>query len=239
MPVPTFIQDIETVWNNTTLGKTTATFNTLNGDVLVAFAIKADWLSGHSAAITNNGAALTWTERQSILVVQRCLVYVWTSVLSADRTGLTVTFTQSANTANSGGSVITFRDSGGVGASSKTNVASGAPSLNITTTQINSAIVVVNSDWDSLGGASRVWRTGAGSMTEITYHRTAAQYTNYAGYHGNVASIGTYEVGLTTPTTQQYSIIALEVLGTITGHPTARRLGSFNKRLGSSSGRVF
>ena len=127
---------------------------------------------------------------------------------------MTVTSTRTGSSFNGFGlNVLTFRSSDGVGASSKDNVASGAPTLNLTTTQANSAIVVANGDWSATDGASRTWRTNAGALTEKTYDFQSAQFTVYGGYHADAGAIATYAVGLSAPGAQKYSIAAVEVKG--------------------------
>ena len=102
-----------------------------------------------------------------------------------------------------GGTVLTFRGASGIGASAKANVdLLTAASLNITTTQANIAIVVVNGDRRAVDGTSRAWLTGAGAFTEQTYFHDAGQYTVYGGYHADAGPIGTYTVGLSAPTRQ-------------------------------------
>src|ERR1043166_3044012 len=163
MAAPTFIQEAETVWNTSTSPKTTASFNVQTGDLLVALLVGAD-SGGGTGGFSISGGSLSWTTQQEIGVASYCSCTVWTTVATST-TSVTVTFTRNMAAVLYGGNVLTFRGSDGVGASSKTNVASGAPTLNLTTTQANSAIVVVNGDWTATDGASRTWRTNAGTFT--------------------------------------------------------------------------
>ena len=69
---------------------------------------------------------------------------IWTAT-AADTTSITVTFTRDSTTANFfGGEVHVWRNSSGVGNSEVANngTCSGAPSVNITTTQANSGLSV-------------------------------------------------------------------------------------------------
>jgi hypothetical protein len=187
--------------------KTTAALNVLANDVLVAY------VTGHTntsvATISNSGVALAWTQRQVVVVTGYCWVSIWTAVPTGTRPGLTVTFTSTGST---GGCVLQFRDSNGVGASAKTNVLSGAPTLDVTTTSADSAVVVVNADALVLSGAARVWRTNAGALTETQYVLSGF-HTVYGGYHASSGAADVVAVGLTAPTGQKYSIAAVEVLG--------------------------
>jgi hypothetical protein len=176
--------------------------------VLVAVGATSD--NGVTLAVS--GGSLTWTQRQVVSVASNCWVSVWTATATSS-TSFAVTFTRTgATSVFYGGNVLTFRGSAGVGASAKTN-STGAPSLSLTTTAASSAIIVANADWNAVDGASRTWRTGAGTLSEVSYFRDSAQYTLYAGYHADAGAAGSKTLGLTAPTGQKYAIVAVEVQG--------------------------
>lgn len=231
MAAPTFIQEAETAWNVNTTPKTTASFAVQVNDILVAIGVTADTSTTLSTP-TNSGTALTWTLQQSIVVSSYCSTYVWTTTASTAES-ITVSFARGGVSNLFGGNVLTFRGSDGVGASAKTNVTTGAPTLNITTTQANSAVVVVNGDWNAVDGATRTWRENAGSLTEVTYFRDSANYTVYGGYHSDSGATGTYAVGLSAPSGQAYSIIAVEVKGSAAAAPST----NYDRTLGSRANR--
>jgi hypothetical protein len=136
---------------------------------------------------------------------------------------LAVTFTRTAGGTDKhfGGGVVAYRDSAGVGASAKVN-ATGAPTLSLTTTQADSAVVVANVDWNAVDGTSRTWRSVNGSAaTELVYGRSAAHYTAYAGRHANVGAAGIKALGLSAPSGQKYATVAVEVKGSTAAPPTA------------------
>ena len=207
---PTFIQKAETAWNTTTSPKTTASFNVQAGDVLVAFAETEDSTTTVSVSDSTITSA-TWINQQTVNVSSYSWVGVWTKQVTSTQS-MTVTFTRGGASFDFGGDVLTFRGSNGVGASVKANVSSGTPTVNLTTTQANSAIVVADSDWTATDGASRVWRTSAGVFSEQSYIRVSGRYTVYGGYHPNAGAAGTYALGLSAPS-QKYSILAVEVKG--------------------------
>ena len=202
------------MWNTnaiSTASYTTPSFSVNSGDTLVAVGVTSD----NSVTLTiSSSTSVTWTQQQVVSVASYCYVSLWTAPVTSTGS-MTVTVTRSsAQVVLYGVNVLTFSASDGVGASAKTNVSSGAPTLNLTTTQANSAIVVVNADWNSSDGASRTWRSNAGSLTEQTYFRDSSQYTVYAGYHADAGSVSTYAVGLSAPGSQKYSIAAVEIKGT-------------------------
>jgi hypothetical protein len=221
MPAPTFIQEAETAWNSTTTPKTTASFAVQTGDVLVAIGVIAD-SNGVDDNLTVSGGSLTWTVPTNgrVKVNQYTGVVIYTATATSS-TSITVSFASAASpSAWFGGNVLTFRGSGGVGVSAKTNVLSGAPSLSITPGAANSAIVAVSGDWAAADGTTRTWRTvngitpTSGNGLEVTYFRDAAQYTVYGAYWNDAGAAGAQTVGLSVPSGQKYSIVAVEILGT-------------------------
>jgi hypothetical protein len=158
---PTFIQEAETDWSIVDTPSVTASFDVQAGDVLVAYAIAENYSSVDSCsdeATTVSGGSLTWNNEQTVQVNGTTWVGIWTATVDTNKS-MTVSFADGdgvgACTQSFGGNVFTFRGSGGVGASNKTTVDSGAPTLNITTEAANSAVVVANGDWNALDGASR------------------------------------------------------------------------------------
>jgi hypothetical protein len=219
---PTFIQEAETSWNTTAASKTTPAFSVQAGDVLVAFGVTEN----HSTTISSvSGGSLTWTQRQVVAVTDYTWVGVWTAVVDVNKT-MSVTFSRGGPGDGGaqlyGGNVLTFRNSSGIGASSKANVASGAPSLNLTTTQDNSAIVCVNGDWNALT-SPRAWRTidsitpSQANGLEVSYFANGTNYGVYSAYWPDAGAAAAKTCGLTAPSGQKYAIIAVEVLGTAGG----------------------
>lgn len=209
MSAPAFILEAETVYNTATTPKTTAAFNVLQKDVLVAYAMTDS--EATTVNISNSGAALAWTLQQAVLVTGFSWLGLWTHVVEQSRAAVTVSFA-GVGGGFFGGDVLVVRGSDGVGASSKAN-GSGAPTLNITTTRANSLVVVPNVDF-AVGAGARTWRTGAGALTETTF-ANATNMTVYGGYHADAGPAGTYAVGLSAPTGQTYSIAAVEVFGQV------------------------
>lgn len=220
MSASAFILEAETAYSTTT-PKATAAFNILQQDVLVAYGLSAN--NTTPVAISNSGIALAWTQQQVIAVASFGWTGIWTHVVTQSRAAVTIT-PSSTGVETWGLDLLIFRDSGGVGASSQTNNASGAPTLNLTTTAANSTIVVASTDWSAVDGASRIWRANAGPLTETTYFTNIAAYTAYGGYHADAGPIGTYAVGLTAPTPQKYATVAVEVKGLVPGSTLIPRI---------------
>jgi hypothetical protein len=213
---PSFIQESpDTAWDTTTTPKTTSSFSVQNGDILVAYAACEDSTNCGAITITDNTSTSgNWVNRQTVSAASYTEAYLWTKVVTATES-MTVTLTRAPNASIFGGDVLTFRGSDGVGATAQNHATGAAPTVDLTTTQANSAIVVVNSDW-AAGTGSRTWRTNAGTFTEVSYQNVNGNYTIYGGYHADAGSVATYAVGLSAPT-QTYSVAAVEVKGAAAG----------------------
>jgi hypothetical protein len=218
---PTLVADYVTSWGTATSPQT-GSVTVGVGDQLVVVAGSEDAANTIS---TPTGGGLTYTLRQSVVVASNSTAYGWTAPSASAQT-----FTLSATKALAGfwgWDALRFSGSDGIGASSKTN-STGAPSLSITTTQANSAIVVVVTDWNATDGASRVWRTvngiapTAGNGFERMYFRNTTNYAAYVAYYPDAGAAGAKTVGLSAPTTTpKYSIVAIEVLGSSSTPPTS------------------
>lgn len=216
---PTFEAEYEVAPSTVAAGARTVSVTVSTGDVLVIYGVtEAD----HITLGTPTGGGLTYTLQQSVVVTDYCGVYVWTAVSASSQT-YTLSITMAGGTAYWGYSALRFSGSDGVGASSKTNVLSGAPSLALTTGADNSAVVAAVGDWNASDGASRTWRTvnsitpTAGNNLERTYARDASRATFYGAYWNDAATAGSKTTGLSAPSGQKYSIIAVEVEGTAGG----------------------
>ncbi len=221
MAAPTFVAEYETNetnWTNSNAGVAKTVDVTVSaGDVLTVVGVIED---ASFTLATPTGGGLTYTLAQSISITDYCAVYVWTATSAGAQT-----FTLSVTLTGSGShlwglNVLQHSGSDGVGASSKTNT-TGAPSLGLTTTQADSAIVVGVGDWNAVDGTTRTWRTVNGAAaTEQTYFRDSSHYTVYVGRHPDAGAAGSKTTGLSAPTGQKYSIVAVEILGTAGGGAT-------------------
>jgi hypothetical protein len=208
---PPFVLDYEAA--ESTNGTTTVSVTVADGDMLVVAGNTSDF---GTTLGTPSGGGLTYTLQQSVSVVDYGRVYLWTAPSASAQT-FTMSVTRAGATANDWGyTAHRFGANGGLGASSSTNVASGAPSLGLTTTGANSAVVVISGDWNGADGASRTWRTANVVAAETRYYRNAPLgWTFYEGYHSDAGAAGAKTVGLSAPAGQKYSIAAVEILGTV------------------------
>ena len=218
MAAPTFVAQYATAFNNGTTPKTAMSAVAINsGDVLVAVsANESAYTDAHYLGITENGSA-------SFVLQQNHITGAYTEVEANTYTAttgenLTVTIT---NTASNyfGGNVIRFSGSAGVGASAKAQGATGSPSVNITTTQANSAIVAICGDWNAVSGTQTFTLDGSSTgWTALTdYPGDGAHYGVAIGYIGDAGAAGTKTIAMSAPTGQKWSIIVVEVKGSASG----------------------
>lgn len=212
MAAPTFVAQYATAFNTNTNPKTAMSAVAItSGDVLVAVEVKENNL--YNIAVTENGGA-SFLSQRLIDISDYTEVAAYTYIAPSSET-ITVTFT-SNSTYKFGGNVIRFSGASGIGASSKANAYSGSPSVSITTTQANSAIVVVVGDWNSaLGTQTFTSNGGAGSPTLLTgYPGSGFTYGVGIAYYPDAGTAGAKTVGMSEPTGQKWAIIAVEVKGT-------------------------
>lgn len=218
MQPPTLVASYSSSYSTNSTPKTLS-ITTQAGDIVV---VCGGGENQTATLSTPTGNSISFTTRQSIVVTSYATAYMWTGTDSTGGTNWTLSCGRTGGSGVWGYSCFVFRGSDGVGASSKTNVSNNTPSLGITTTQENSAIVVINADWNAQDGASRVWRTvngitpTSGNGMEVAYYYGAGIWSAYAAYYTNAGTTGSKTVGLSSPGTQTYSIIALEVKGTAT-----------------------
>jgi len=217
MPAPTYVQDVDTIFNLSTTPKVTAAFDVLAGDILVAWIVVADDNgSDDNAAIA--GGSLTWgTAIQRVKVNQFTEVTIFSAVVDSNK-NMTVSFSIAGlPSALWGGCCITFRNSNGIGASNKNNQNLAAPNVTLTTTQDNSAIVMANGDWAAIGGGRTYVTTDAGAFTETAaFPGDGLNYGAYGGYYPDAGAAGLKNLGLSAPgATQKFSLAVVEVKGSI------------------------
>lgn len=210
---PTLVQSCtpDNTWSDRTHDPiTTPTFDVVSGDLLICVGIgttNTDVLV--TPTWTGTGA---WTLRQSIVISGYDWVGLWTCAVTetADSRSVSATRTGAWNTW--GFRVFQYRDHGGLGNTSKTNVSSGAPSRTLTMSA-NSASVCAIGDY-SAKTTSRTWRTiGSSPMIEDDYAAPAGFNVVHVAHHGDSSIAGLKTLGMTAPTAQKYGIVVAEVKG--------------------------
>jgi len=216
MTAPTFVAQYSTAFNTGSTPKTAISAVAVSaGDVLVGVAARESGENGPTLNLTENGAG-AWTVQDRYGTTSATVEALSATYVASAET-LTVTVTSPASLFF-GGNVVRFSGSDGVGAHAQAS-GSGSPSVNITTTQANSAIVVIVGDWNAVSGTQTFTSAGgAGSATALTGSPgDAAHYGVAIAYYPDAGAAGSKTVGMSAPTGQQYSILAVEVKGTAGG----------------------
>ena len=203
---PTYVGTYSIGYNNLA-PVTSGSFGVQAGDLLVVYGTS----EAANTVMNISGGSLTWTTQQDIGANNGNYAdgMIWTAIVDVNKS---MTFTINANSQRFGGTLTIWRNHGGIGAVAGA-ISSGAPSLTITTQKANSALVVADGDWNAVNGGTRAWRTTAGAFTEVTYENVSGSYVTYGGYHANVGAAGAKVVGLTLPTGQLASLVAIEIKG--------------------------
>lgn len=214
---PTFIASYSSTYVNNSRPKTVS-ITTQAGDYVVVCAASENGVDGYFTTPTGN--SISFTRKEAIdLGAAWSDAAIWWGLDSAGGTGWTLSLDRTSGTEYFGMTCYVFRDATGVDASSQANVSGAAPSLDLTTQQDNSAIVVMNADWNTVNGASRTWRSvgsctpSSGNGMEQLYSTGGGAYGIYTAYYDDAGTAGSKTVGLSAPAGQKYSIVAIEVKG--------------------------
>jgi hypothetical protein len=211
--------------------KTTGAFNVTAGDLIVVMASAEQAGTINTVTPSASGGSVTWTLRATQPAAananQSCAM-IWTGVVGATATGITVSLTAIASTGIAwwGFSATVWTAHGGVGTvfSGNNSTGSGAPSqAGAASCAANSAVQVQVNDWNAVDGTTRTWRTINGSAeAEATYFTDPAHHTVYGGYRADTGAAGAITQGLTAPATQRWVAVGVEILGTGGGGGAAR-----------------
>lgn len=152
--------------------------------------------------------------------------YLWSATAAGSGSGAIACVTNGASgTLRAGIAVQVWRGSDGLG-TPVTIDGSTAKTISVTTTQANSVVMWGMSDWNQVGDAT-VTATPSGTVQHASAESGQADF--FAGYTGDLGSIGTYACGIASHTgTVDMSGIAVEVKGTAGGGG-----GSAHRKVGS------
>ena len=197
-------------WTATTSPRTSSSLTVAAGDVLVVLAAGS---SSNGALSVSDSASLTWSGT-SVTTSGYTPVYLWTAtVVTAG--SLTVTVTRASGSSYYGFVVLKAASCGGVGTPVTGSGTSGGPSLAITTTTDNSAIAYISGDYNSVSVTSRAWRQ-VNSVNPTEDYVGTPSSSLYIAHYGDAGTANSKTAGLSAPTGQKWSVVAVEL------KPTAR-----------------
>lgn len=236
MAAPTFVAKNEiTTWLFDNNPASSPTFSVSAGDYLFnCVAVESNLHDWVLASITDNqGTHLSWVLDEdsagSSTSNDQGLCLIYDAGAGSAIASFNTTMTRPANPPASifyGVACVQFRNSNGIGASTSFGSAVNATgTANITTTQDNSAVIVLITDWNASDGSSRTWATvnsitpTSGNGFELHYERNTTNAAFYLAYYPDVGTAGSKTVGITAPTssTLRPALAAVEVKGTAGG----------------------
>lgn len=209
---PTFVAEYETVWDTDTSPKTISV-TVVTGELLCHCGISSD--GNNVLATPTGGTSVTWVAAQASTTANKCMIKTWTVAPA----GQTFTLSETVSTGVFGFNCLRFSGTDGVGASNKAEGSGSGPSVSLTTTADNSAVVVAVGDWSATDGTTRTWRTvnsftpTAGNGAEKSYFRNTTDYATYVAVYPDAGTAGANSYGLSAPS-QNWTIHAVEVKGT-------------------------
>lgn len=194
---------------NTSATRTTPSYSPAAGTILVGAAVLEDTTLSQISSISGGPA---WTQQYLTNPANKTGVALYTA--TAEGGSITSTVTRNASTSHKCGlAVLQFTDSDGIGAKNTASGTSGTPSVSLTTTQDNSAIVAVIGDWAAVTGTSTFSDISGSSAVEVVDYADGTAYGVHIAYWPNVGAAGSKTVAMSAPSGQNWIIQAIEVKG--------------------------
>ena len=186
---------------------TTPSFTPTTGEVVVLKAMTEDQQGGITDPPSATGGGITWVKRAENNLVGNVRATLWTGVVTAGGSAITVSVT-TTNSFPCYVSMVVERWTGAQIARSPSIIqvnGTGAPSGTGTVLGSGSIISYLSGDWVAASGT--VTYTGGATQDGTQY--VAGAYGAYYAYQ--TVSAGSATIGLSAPTGQTFSIIGIEV----------------------------
>jgi hypothetical protein len=204
------VKDVDVSVDASGTTATTTAFSTSQPtELLVAF-VSADGPNSGGQTATVSGGGLTWT-LAARANGQNGAAEIWTAAASSILSNVTVTSTEGKTGYDQSLTVLSFEQSGGVGATSTANAASGAPTISITTTGNESLVLAVGEDWDN--ATARTVGTGQSLVSQWVDSGQGDTFW-VQQVSEPVASPALIMLNDSAPTTDRWNLAAVEVKGT-------------------------
>jgi hypothetical protein len=176
------------------------------GELLLAF-VGSDGTG--TQTVTVSGAGLTWT-LATRTNARGGDSEIWSARATAQLSGATVTATQAKSGFDESLTVVAFQGASGIGATAGASATSGAPTVSLTTTKVNSLVYAVGNDYDN-----DISRTlGSGQSLVHQWLDTSLGDTYWVQRATSpVAASGTkVTINDAAPTGDQWNLSAVEVV---------------------------
>ncbi len=212
---PCFVMDVKAVAEGTG-AVTTSSFTTAEaGEQMLAFVGSDGPSGGGRQSVTVSGAGLTWT------LVKRANsrsgdAEIWAATAPTQLVNVTVTSTPSAGGYDQSLTVIGMQMSDGIGASASAGAASGEPKVSLKTTEEGALVFAVGNDYDK--ATARTLGSNQVMLSQDLDTSTGDAY--WSQYTGAITGPAgeTVTMNDTAPTTDQWNMAAVELLGDGSGN---------------------
>lgn len=189
----------------------TTSFTPADGEIIV---VKAQSQRGDGNPFpTPTGGSLTYTLRESDSSVSHDRVALWTAAVGTSPGSMTVSLGSPGATNNHHSMVVERWQNAqlaGTPASVLTTGTASVPSTTLSTVAAGSVVSWLNSDFNAVDGASRVYNTTSATPQETGYRFNSGSATFYWAWQSAAAS-GSQTFGLTAPSGQNWSLIGIEI----------------------------
>lgn len=191
-------------------------FTPATGDIIVVKAAGED-STLHLNTPTASANTITWTLQQSDTTSSHTSVYMWTGAVTTGGSSCTVTVSTVAGGSAQLHSMMCERWSGSTcqlaaspALNKKVSTSAGTATSSLTTTAAGSVISWMNADWGANSPASATYANSANNTSEGIHDGSPNNYVAYYDYlQAPTAGATTY--GVTAPTGQTYSLLAIEI----------------------------
>ena len=202
----------QTTTSTTQLGTSSLTSlpaNTLLIAILNSPFDSATTTSGNSS-ITSN-PALTWTSKA---INSGAAGAAWSRIYAAVFTnggdiGITGSWSGGATLNNGIHTIVYAFEGANTGSIPTPTTLQTTETINITTTNPNSYVIVNGNDWNAINGSTRTYTNTP--VTETGYYRSSGNNTVY-NFYKTTGSIQTMTLGLNSPTGQSATTVAIEIV---------------------------
>lgn len=219
---PTLVSYTQTTRNSTASPKTSGAITVAVGDFVVVVAVG----EGESLIFgTPTSSGITFSAGPAHDLTNYTEVGSWYGTVTSG-TSINVSISNSGSAIQWGFEVWVWRGSDGLGATNKANATTGGPSVSLTTTGANSAVICAGGDWNAAATTGKTWRTvnsitpTSGNGLEKVAAQQGSAYTVYSAYWDDVGATGAKTFGMSAPS-QKYAYVAIEVKGTASAATTA------------------
>ncbi|MDB5160330.1 MAG: hypothetical protein JWO99_593 [Candidatus Saccharibacteria bacterium] len=204
--------NVNSVSNTINQTITTPSFTPVTGELIVLKVVSED--TGSPAGTPSaTGGGITWTKRTENKVASTCYAAIWTGIVTAGGSAITVSVTISGGVTGYVSMVLegwTGAQLGPAPSLCYINGTTGAATGTITVVSAGSMVSWLDGDWNASTGT--ITYVGSGPPIQTTqdgYHTATGAYTAYYAYQIGIA--GSQSFGLTSPTTQTYTLLAIEI----------------------------